>query len=200
MPAAPKRRWFQFSLKGLLGLLTLAAALSALFGYSLSKWREQLAKRERAEKLNNLIVSCGGFWDDEGEGVSFAGEHLSKSKLDAVLRELKAYDGLTSIHVNATDFDDSHVRHIIPHSALEQINLANTLVTDAGLRELVELKDLTWIDVNNDLITDQGLEELAKLTKLQYLEVRGTKVTTQGIEKLKRRFPELKINTYLGDE
>ena len=84
-------------------------------------------ERERGDKMNDLIQSYGGYWEG-GESVSVSGTHLTKSKLDTLLRELKAFDGQTSIHVNDTDFDDSHIRHIVPHRTLKGINLSNTLV------------------------------------------------------------------------
>lgn len=218
MSLEPQRRRYQFSLRWMLGALTGFAVLFATAGYL---WKAGEEGR-RLIRMNDLILSNGGYWGRDGVGRLIDLPHANKTQLDTVLKELKTVDGHTSMCFNDGEFCDAHLKDILCHRGIRVLVLNNTLVTDDGLKQLVVLKELINLELDNtaitdaglehlaelpelqnlsldhDTITDAGLEHLAKLPKLKHLHVTGTKVTEEGIAKLKRDLPNLEVNVYYG--
>ena len=218
MSLEPQRRRFQFSLRWMLGALTVFAVLFAAGGYLLQQWNEG----RRLSRMNDLILSNGGYWGVDGVGRSITLDHSNKTQLVTVLKELNSFDGHTSMCFNDGEFCDAHFKEILCHRGIRNLGLNNTFVTDAGLKDVAVLKELIDLELDNtgvtdagmefvaqlpelqyltldkDAITDAGLEQLARLPKLKHLHVTGTKVTDEGIAKLKRTLPKLEVNVYYG--
>lgn len=173
-------------------------------------------------RMNELILSNGGYWGRDGVGMSTTLSRANKGQLDVVLNGLNSFDEQTSMSFAESEFGDSHIAQLLGHRRLKNLllnstqvtdiglqeiavlkelidlELDNTAVTDAGLEQLAKLPELQFLSLNKTAITDVGLEHLAKAPKLEHLHVSGTKVTDEGIAKLKRALPALEVNVYYG--
>lgn len=218
MSPEPQRGRYQISLRWMLGAFTIFAMLFATAGYLLQQWNSAEEGRRR-QRMNELILSNGGYWE-AGQDLNLG--NTTKTQLDAVLKELKAFDGQVSMSFPNSQFCDAQVKDVVCHRGLTSLVLDNTLVTDDGLKELAALKNLTWLSLDNtavtdiglehltelpelqnlslsfDTITDVGLDHLAKLPKLKHLYVTEAKVTVDGVAKLKRALPDLEVKVHYG--
>src|SRR5437879_4897241 len=78
MTAAPKRRWFQFSLRGLWLAVTLAAILSAIFGRSF--YLHRMAVFHDDEK-DRQIAEWRQEYESFGKGLNSAASEARKREL-----------------------------------------------------------------------------------------------------------------------
>ena len=207
-PPKPKRRWYQFSLKTLLVVVTLFCMTVGWIGSRMQQAREN---RERVAAIEAEMRKVGGWvfptlesedgtwldvlFNDPGNfdnfnrvGVSGDGQYG-----DIGLEHLKALPLVTQLHLGRTKVTDVGLVHLKGQTRLGSLFLDDTDVTDAGLvnlRGLTNLNDLRLMRCN---ITDAGLEHLKGLTNLEELNLSGTKVTDAGVEKLQRALPNCEI-------
>lgn len=173
-PAATKhkRRWFQFSLRTLLVLLTLSCAW---LGVVVNRVNRQRAAVQVVERLGGN-PEYGDAPVDESWAVGKLRNWLPRDYFDHVV----------AIDFNGTQVSDAGLVHLKGLTTLEWLNLSGTQVTDAGLTHVKGLTTLKWLSVGDTRVTDSGLVHLEDLTALKFLDLDGTQVTDTGLVHLKR--------------
>ena len=201
-PARPKRRWFQYSLRTLLILTTVVAALFAWWSH---KARRQKLAVEALQRAGALVV-----YDHKGTlpddfGLAFWGEEQGPSFWPTWLVQALGVDYFSHVHCVAINnpvvyhmsqnhaVDDTTLEYIKHLPAVRLLCLNSAQVTDTGLRNLESLTSLRSLELINNPITDLGLEHLRGLTNLERLNLWNTKVTAAGISRLQQALPNCKI-------
>ena len=164
----PKRRWFQYSLRTLLVVVTLCAMLCSWLGL-------EMKKKTREREAVAAIKKLGGYvwYDYQHDGTDNPDWKKGPPPGPACLRKVLGNDffatvvGMCLIRSEVTDADLDHIRRL-PHLKMLQIGDTNT--------------------------TDAGIENLKGLTQLERLGIGGTKITDAGIEALQKALPKSEIS------
>jgi hypothetical protein len=165
-PTTPKarRRWLQFSLRGLFGLATLVALFFAWFGH---QFREGQRAKAAIEELGGS-VQIWDYWDHRWGRAMHA-------------------------NLSRTTIGDQELARIVELPFSGALNLDGTAITDEGLAHVQKLGDLRFLSVSDTDISDAGLEHLKHASKLVMLQAHRTRITDRGVAELKRVLPELNV-------
>jgi hypothetical protein len=145
----PKRRWYQYSLKTLLVVLTLLClGPGGYVAYEHAKARKQNAAVEVLEKL-------GGF-------VFVDTKVPCRSPMVRQVLGDDAFGNVAEVNLNYTQATDADLVHLNGLKGIRIVDLRNTKVTDAGLMHLAELKGLVVLDLGHTKVTDAGVAELQR--------------------------------------
>jgi hypothetical protein len=190
-----KRRWLQFGLPTLLGLVTVLCLVLGL-------WVQQSERQRRAVAAlrslggsfyygnNPFIETPIGAWLRKRLGsdyfmhvvaVDLDGTQVS----DAGLEHLNGLTGLHDLSLRDTHVSNAGLVHLKDLTALKRLSLDNTQVSDTGLAHLKGLTALQGLYLINTDVSGAGLEYLTKLTELEYLNLLSTHVSDAGLEHLK---------------
>jgi hypothetical protein len=174
MDSKPKLRWYQFSLKWLLVVMTLlGVGPGAYVAYEQNKARKQIAAAEAIQKLGGHIISGDVFGDDEGTGRSVG--------MRWILGDNR-YERTWCVNFSQNSaVTDADLVHLQPFHQLNVLDLAGTQVTDAGLLQLSALRELRSLDLTNTRVTDAGLSHVAELKEMGRLDIEGTRITDDGL-------------------
>jgi hypothetical protein len=197
MAATPKRRWFQFSLKGMLVVMTILCVGPG--GY-IANERHQFRKRATAIAA---IEELGGeaYIDDsrpfrptwirplicdksvgEVTGVSFVWDKVT----DSGLVHLADLTKLRAEYLDHAPVTDAGLVHLAGLKKLERLGLNDTQVSDAGLVHLADLTALQALSLDFTHVTDAGLIHLSRLSELDSLTLIKTQITDTGLPHLAR--------------
>jgi len=174
-PDTPKgghrRRWYQFSLRTLLIVVTLSTVPLGWVGWKLEQGRRQRATIAWVEKMGGYVgfedreeKSWWNEWTDEWFGESVQLVNLGETQVSDLspLAELKN---------------------------LEELSLNYSPVSD--LSPLAELKKLELLWLNMTAVSD--LSPMAKLKYLEQLSHYKTQVSDEQVEKLRKALPNCEI-------
>ena len=210
-----RRRWFQFSLRGVLVLTLIAIVLNWYVNRAVPQRRAKEAIRKAQGSILYSSATPGGVrsWlrnhlhDDYFDPIFEVKFHYA---LDAGLVDLHRFtslkrldighsrvtdagmvhlSGLTSLEtlgLNRTQVSDAGLVHLAPLTSLEKITLSSSAITNNGLVHLRGLTSLRWLSLQETLVTDAGLVHLQGLTRLKFLFLDQTQVTDAGLAHLKR--------------
>ncbi len=198
MAAISKRRWFQFSLRSLLALMTFLAVVP---GGWLIYQKEQAGRHEEAAKKLRMVgaevyAKPKWLWTrlEPGSPGIIVGVGLRYRNLtDADLQPLSSLRELVWLDLNDTPVGDDGLVHLSGLTGLKRLRLDETLITDAGLAHLAGLTELRQLNLYKSQITDSGLAHLAVLTNLEELNLQRTHVTAEGVAKLQKALPKCQI-------
>lgn len=147
-----RRRWFQFSIRMLLVVVTLLCV-------ALSMW---VVPAERQRRAVEAFEKLGGH-------VFYVGEQTASDSIPKSLLTLRRwlprvyFNEVIEVHlihcIEVTDDDLVHLREL---TGLQELWLPNTSVTDAGLDHLQGLTGLQYLHLGGTQITDAGAAELRK--------------------------------------
>ena len=183
-PSKPKRRWFQFSLRGLLAVTAVVAICLGL--WVVPAWRQHTA----VDTFRRPGVNVG--YDDVEQSSQRPKYRPQRRSSPTSLKDLVGIDffeNVTTLHLIPSRNPPSHpitdadLEHLEALPYLESLIIDSEEVTDAGLvhlRNLVRLKELL---LGAPRVTDRGLTHLESLEELQYLQL-NCSVTDQGLAKL----------------
>ena len=205
-PPKLKRRWYQFSLKTLLIVISVMCV-----GFAWIGWRMQRARTNRNEPVEEAVASIqesGGnvqrdyeelrpqtwleeLFDDPGDPddpvrvweteVTFHGFNVT----NAGLERLKDLKNLRSLVLSGSNVTNAGLERLKDLKNLEMLFLYDTQVTDAGLEHLKGLTTLDTVYLSGTRVTDAGLEHLEGMTNLEILDLFGTQFTDECLEYLK---------------
>ncbi|HVC92360.1 MAG TPA: hypothetical protein VND64_01655 [Pirellulales bacterium] len=181
----PKRTWFQFSLKGLMVLVVVAAVASGLL-----KWQMVHKRRERAAVAE--VAKVGGLVEYDWQLTLEA-----DSPRAAGLRALCGDDFFSSvvlIQISTNKINDEWLAHLEPLAQLSQVSIHSKRITDAGVQYLTKFKKITLLSIGGTGITDAGLVHLKRLRRLLYLNLASTAVTDAGVAELQEALPNCRID------
>jgi hypothetical protein len=190
------RRCFQFSIRTMLLVTTVAAVLVWVL---LQPWWDYEANRTFKEQLRAL----GGRVQEEpiGEGMItrfYPKLALRVVRIDLVNRRLTDEDmigvgelcDLRDLYLYGTDVGDATCRRLRRCRQLETVDLDGTQVTDEGVAAISNLPKLQWLYLRNTAVTDAALRHLESTESLQKVVVWQTGVSTQGVVSLRAARPD----------
>ena len=134
----PRRRWYQFSLRTLLIVVTLSAVPLGWFAWKVEQGRRQ-ERRERpviawVEKMGGS-VQFGGGWVD-------------------------SWFGLGKLFVNLESTQVRDLSPLVELKNLQALKLSNTQIGD--LSSLAELKNLVCLELDSTQVNDEQVQTLEK--------------------------------------
>ena len=176
------RRWFQYSLRTLLILTTVVAALFA--------WWSDRGRQQRAAVA--AIKVAGGNITYDFEAQNFSAPRRWPVWLVNRLG-VDYFAHVVMVHFGASGATNNDLKRLGSLVGLRSLDLHETSVTDAGLEQL-SLTALQFLDLRHTKVTDAGLEQLKELRTLQYLSLGGTRVTDVGVAGLQAALPNCKID------
>jgi internalin A len=174
----PRRRWLQFSLRGLLVLMLVVALGLGWIGYERRRAMRELKTAEE-------IKAAGGDF-----GTSSRSDHAAPRWLDLLLGShyFTPVDSLR-FPIGATNED---LRQLSVMRRLERLMLSATRIDDDGLDRVAEMRHLTELNLRSTNVTDAGVDKLAALSELARLDLDATAVT-DGVWQTLARMPKLNI-------
>ena len=203
-PRKRQRRWFQFSLRTLLIVMTVCAVAFAWWSYKARQQREVVA----ALKKNAMIVydfreqrlkkpPYWPAWLVNIVGVDYFANvtevHFHDDTTDADMRGLSKLTTLKLVRIHCPRVTDAGLKELAGLSSLQELTIYHARVTDEGVAELVGLRELHTLHLDTTKITDKGLMKLAELKSLRGLNVDNTRVTDEGVKELQLALPSCKI-------
>lgn len=194
LPPKPNRRWYEFSLKTLMIVMTLFAMTVGWVGYRVQRAQQNRQripedeKRVRQNAIDEFPEEVAGI-ERLGGGVSASYSwRRDVSMLEWILDDPGGPDDPTFYYVISVDggptFGDDGLAYVGELKSLESLELEKTIVTDDGLRHLKGLANLEYLDLTDTHIGDAGLKHLKGLESIGWLVLDGTNVTDAGLEHL----------------
>ena len=178
----PKRRWFQFSLRTVLLLMSVFALW---LGIKTHRVRQQ-------EDAIRKIAAWGGTAHFGYQiSTNFRGDRILDPKalppgpswLRRIIGESYLRD-VVEVSLRDTQVGDSELEFVEQLPMLESLDLSNTPVTSRGLVHIEKLRNLQGLYLINTDVDDLGLKHLARLTSLERLSLWNTQVGDAGVKHL----------------
>jgi hypothetical protein len=210
MTEAPptRRRWYQFTLRGVMVLVALLALPLAWHMRTVNGQRSAVATvLERGGRVTydyQLTISATGniVGDDKGKPSRLASwigiDHVQKLR-DVDLRAVDVTDDDMRVIAQARslegiDFGRAPKRRTkIPDEVLQRmqslpdvrrLNFSYTDFDDKQVEYILCHKNLRLLQLSHTLVTDDGLERLTGLAELDWLDLTDTPMTDRGLEHL----------------
>ena len=199
-PPKAKLRWYQFSLRTLLGIMFFVALGLGLFSQRMPRILNEINATAELLKLGARIqyypqenwrdvLSITDRWiwkffaDTPARSVTLGSQGYSITNSD--LKHLKELSKLKSFNLYCKQVTDDGLEHLEGLENLQNLHLQSTQFTDAGLEHLKGLTSLQSLSLIGTQVADTGLEHLKGMTKLSWLHLGDTQVTDTGLEHLK---------------
>lgn len=193
----PRRRWFQFGVRGLLVVVTLCAMLVAC-------WKAYVGQYHLQRLVADGIREVGGKCETEPTGPQWLARLLGEHDLVSVvsvqsfpaeltneqLEQLRCLTELKSIRLyfpndGGLQFVDDRMPFVANLTSLEEFSFFGRTgaLSDEGLKYLARLTNLRtfgfWTD--NEFITDEGLTYLTNLRKLESVNLVNAEIDGSGL-------------------
>lgn len=206
-----QRRWFRFSLRTLLLVVTVACVG---FGWMGHKLRQAERQREAVAAIREL-----GAWVHYDSDVyppdhkrrpswlrQSIGEDVFANVVDVrwerasddALVHLAALPKLEHLNLAGSEITDNGLTHLRPLKHLRSLDLASTKVTDTGLMHLRPLEHLHSLDLASTTVTDMGLIHIRRLHSLLFLSLLETDTTDKACNDLKKALPSMGMMRNFG--
>ncbi|MGA2063212.1 MAG: hypothetical protein ABSG67_22300 [Thermoguttaceae bacterium] len=201
----PFRRWFQYSLRTLMILVTLFALACSWFAVKLGQARRQREAVEGIRKLggsvtydyecdssNRIIKGAkapGPAWLRNLLGIDCfcnVTQVWGRGKVsDAELVYLKCFPQLRIFFFQDAQITNDGLEIIQGLTQVQVLGLQGSKITDAGMQHFENMTQLKELYLQDNNITDDGLKYLQGLIQLQDLHLSDTQVTDDGLKHLK---------------
>jgi len=193
-PISRKRRWFRFSLRTLLVLIALCAALSGIVAaYLAPYYREQRLIADLQERYGQGIYflhdTHGPWWLKRFAKGKYA-ERVCMSEIRCDIRiedvaSFRTFRYLNHVTVYSVPrISDAGAEQLGMLSGLQTLSLISTGVSNEGLAHLRGLNSLTDLNIHSPMVTDDGLRHVGTLTSLQSLLLIGN-ITDDGLKHIR---------------
>lgn len=175
---AAKRRWVQFSLRGMLAGMTI---LSLALGLVVNR----VAKQRRA--VAAIVQTGGTVFYDWNETAPRAVSTVGSPAGPAWLRKLLGDDYFQrpvwiSYFGNAKN--EGWVQAVGDLPSTKYLLLARGDITDEIFARLAPLPNLQELQLEGAAVTDQGFKHIGKFPRLRWLNASGTEVSDLGLSTL----------------
>lgn len=206
-----KPRWYQFSLRTLLVVMTvLCIGPGGYVALEQGKAREKQGAVAAMEELGGYV-----FYDENAparsgltrlllgddsfgnvNGVDFNPLKTENHQItDADLKHLKSFPRLNHLVLkNCRQVTDAGLAELSGHANLQYLYLNDTPITDAGLVHLARLSSLEELSLAHTQVTGPGLIQLSGLTKLQFLYLYSNRIPPDRVNELQKALPRCCIN------
>jgi Leucine-rich repeat (LRR) protein len=180
MTIKTKRRWFRFSLRTLLVLMTV---LAVWLGMSVKKYRDHRAAITAIKQLNGsfslnpiepgwrqrFVSDERYFWDPVA--VRFSPRFpISDHELRSIIQPMLMFENLTYLNLNGSHISDAGIKHILP------------------LADRLQILDIRQTSVSDDCIVN-----LRKLRRLRLLRITGSAFSVDALNQLRTELPNCKF-------
>jgi hypothetical protein len=175
-----KRRWFNFSLKTLLVVMT---AIAIVLGFYIKSFRD---KREAIAAIQELSA-----W------ISY--EKGGPQWLRKFVRDEKYFWNPIAIRFNTsrpmTNAElKSAIDPMMEFDNLTYVSLYRSKISDSGLAELLPLADkLESLDIRNTKVTDNSIANLTQFHRLSLLRLQDSGISSDGVDELRKALPSCKF-------
>jgi hypothetical protein len=187
-----KRRWFQYSTRVLLVVVTVSGVMLGIVGWRAERQRQAVASVKRigghvyynyTETLEpGLELPTFPRWLPRDWCENVVMVEIETDKLtDADLVHLQAFSELESLALYSPHVTDAGLMHLRGISTLVVLKLDLAQVTDAGVMQLQCLSRLSRIEMVCPKVTDDGIQFVEGLTELIYIDLVSDEVTDKGI-------------------
>ncbi len=200
-PAKKRRRWLQFTMRGLIVLMVLAAIGAFWLRNEVQRAREQRLATEKATELhaNLQYANSGPGWLESllGEDIFLKVERAEtrqSTTTDLDMAWLAALDDLQVLSFAAIPetvprprMGDSTVAHVADMHELRILSVPRFDLSDHGAQALRNHPEMEELELRETLITDAGLAYISGMHKLQRLDLSVLSgVTDAGLIHLRR--------------
>jgi len=188
----PKRRWFRFSLRTLLLLVTIA---SAGFGWLGVKVRAKQREREAVKAIQKF----GGIVNYDFQYEWYEKPRPSHLKPippgPAWLRSLLGDDAFANVSQVCfpSRSKDEDLLHLEGLNRIRALRAGGSAITDVGCIRISALNQLEVLDLRGTSVTDAGIIHLKRLTKLEELSLLDAPVSEAAVKDLQNALRNLKI-------
>lgn len=209
----PGRKWFQFSLRSFLAVVTVFAIW---LGWNVDRAAKQHAAIKAVGKLGG---GTSYVWQTRPEDgypgnwvrpvpewlCALLGEDLfsdvglvwfGPETVDTDLRWLNYFDAasIRFLSLNGPELTDTALDAVPYMPNLKTLKLCGAGITDDGLENLSKCPDITDLHLQfAPKVTDAGTRTLTRLTKLRRLCIEHTQMTPRGVESLRRSLPQCEV-------
>jgi len=171
-----RRHWRQFSLRGLLVLVSAAAVFLAWFAWRLREARVQDTAAEEIVRAGGEVAYSDQFYG----GVSRLTPYAPKPRfVGDLLRRMFGGDPTRKL-VSVKLFNNESAA-LISKNGLHDLRIVRleggASITDEALPHLAKCKELRVLYLDGAAITDQGLVPIGNLRKLEELWLENTRVS-----------------------
>ena len=216
MQTQTKSRWFRFSLRSLLILLT---AFTIWLGWHVHRSREQHRGVSEVRQLGGTVfysfqLSENGRFDPDGKpripawlwgwlgedfiwpvvSIDLRGDEVSNEDLVC----LERFQNVTRLILYCPALSDEAMTHVAELKGLRMLHLSDTGISNDGVATLDSLEQLGFLQLSGTGVDDNSIEDIARLTSLHQVMLERTGVTESGVEKLRELRPDLSY--YLSEE
>ena len=183
---ACRRGIFQFSIRGLLLLITVVC------GLAIWQQNQSVSQKDAVAKINQLGGAVQTYLGSDGRPQSLA-QIVRRPIWPQQLRYLQSIPNLKRLDLDYTKIGDFGMGYVGKLTDLQFLDVEDTDITDAGLKRLSSLQALQVLILDGNDISNQGLLHLGKLKSLRSVRIRRTNVSADGIEKFQQLLPECEV-------
>jgi internalin A len=207
----PRRRWLQFSLRGLLVLMVVVAlGLGWIANERREVWLENRAVEEierlggdvtRGDNSKSSHNADDPFGGPIPEGLSWQqrlfGESYNRPVVcvsfppgtgPEALGSLKRLRAIWAIGLTGARIGDEQIPHLLECRDLTAVHMNATDVTDDGVKQLATLPDLDTLLLDHTGVTDDVLAALSQKALID-ISIRDTDITPEGAARLAKSQP-----------
>ncbi len=186
----PKRRWFRFSLRTMLLVITVFALWLGL----------HIHATRRQQQSVMAVQDAGGRvqYDYHYPKGRYGRNDVSYTATSRVPQWLLGMLGVDFFHAvvevdisrdydygrKNPDADDDLLRQLSGFPDLRRLELTHCGITDEGLRHLPAFAYLERLELSYSSVSDDGLPYIGRLTSLTSLDLGHTRVTGRGFHRL----------------
>lgn len=198
MPHQSKRRWFQFSTRGVLLLMTSVAI-------GLGLWVSEFHRRNRALIALRSVSPERGYYRPMRFERAPQPSWPARQKWLTRWLDKDFFNDLVEIDLSGAlrPHGDTTFLPLTEFRSLKRLSLNDTQAGDKGMPYLRMLPTLEYLDIRDTQAGDDALVNLAPLLNLEELNLSGTRVTDAGLAHLTglTRLKSLRLSkTRIGDE
>ena len=148
----PKRRWYQFSLKTLLVVMTVTCVWLAIIS---DRARRQRAAVDRIHELGGTLL-----YNYETGSSEYKGDDPPGPDWLVELIGVDYFDDVVAVRLRDLPVTDADLDLVRDLPDLRGLSISRTKVTDAGLAHLTALTKLERLDLDGTNITVAGIKKL----------------------------------------
>jgi hypothetical protein len=206
-----RRRWFRFSLRVLLAVVTVAAVWMGITMKAIRDRREAIRVIDEMggtygvrivgpKWLRYLVGDDKGFYD--ALRVSLGPDNqgydpmrpVTDKDISLVIDHFGAFTRMSALDLWGPQITDEGLFSLTRLDGLSRLRLNSTSISDRGLETIQALKSLEHLDLGSTNVSDAGLKCLIGLANLKSLDLSRTRVTKEGVLELQKSLPNTKIS------
>ena len=206
----PKRRWFRFSLRMLLLVVTVAAVWMGITMKAVRDRREAIRVIDEMggtygvrivgpKWLRYLVGDDKGFYDAIRVSLGPGNQGYDPMRpvtgkdISLAINHFGAFTRMSALDLWGPQITDEGLFPLTRLDGLSRLRLNGTSISDRGLKTIQAMKSLEHLDLSSTQVSDAGLKSLIGLSNLKWLDVSRTRVTEEGVLEIQKSLPNCKI-------